>query len=65
MLGDSVQQALETIGITQQRVKDWLGDCCCEKRKEKLNQIDMICRQVLKGRIDKAKTYLNRLLEQE
>lgn len=65
MLGDSVQQALETIGITQQRVKDWLGDCCCEERKEKLNQLDTACRRVLKSKIDEARKYLIQLLEQE
>ena len=62
MLGDSIQRALETVGITQQRVERWLGDCCCEERKEKLNQLDMTARRVIKGKIEVGKTYLERLL---
>lgn len=62
MLGDTIQRALETVGITRQRVKTWLGDCCCEERREKLNQLDMACRRILKGRIESGKIYLERLL---
>lgn len=63
MLGDTVQKALESVGITQQKVKTWLGDCCCEERKEKLNQLDMACRRFLRGRIEKGRVYLEQLLE--
>ena len=64
MLGDVVQRALETVGITQQRVKDWLGDCCCAERKEKLNQLDVTCRRILKGKLLYGKGLLENLLEE-
>lgn len=64
MLGDSIKQALEMAGITQQRVERWLGDCCCEERREKLNQLDMACRRILRGRIEASQKYLEQLLEQ-
>lgn len=65
MLGDTIQRALEMVGITQQRVERWLGDCCCEERKEKLNQLDMTARRIIKGRIEGGKTYLERLLKEQ
>lgn len=63
MLGDTVKLALETVGITENRVKMWLGDCCCEERKEKLNQLDIACRRILRSKIDRTKRYLETLLE--
>lgn len=39
-LGDRVQSALSTVGITQARVTTWLGNCGgCPDRQERLNQL--------------------------
>jgi len=39
-LGDRVEQALTAIGITKERVEEWVGpECGCEERKQKLNRI--------------------------
>ena len=66
MLGDSVKRGLELLGITQQRVEGWLGEPCnCQERIEKLNQLDTICRRVIKGKIESGRFYLNQLLEQQ
>lgn len=62
MLGDVIQRALETVGITQQRVERWLGNCCCQERKEKLNQLDLACRRILKGKIEGSRKFLDQIL---
>lgn len=64
MLGDSVKQALETVGVTQDRVEQWLGrPCNCKERQERLNQLDAVCRRILRGRIEGGKRYVETLLE--
>ena len=62
MLGDTVYQTLQTVGVTQQRVERWLGTCCCEERREKLNQIDMLIRRILRGKIESIGTYVGQIL---
>lgn len=64
MLGDAVKQGLELVGVTEDRVRAWLGDCCCEERREKLNQLDAACRRIVRGRIEWGRNYLAELLEQ-
>lgn len=39
MLGDEVERALSVVGVTQERVRAWLGDCNCEERKKRLNEL--------------------------
>lgn len=63
-LGDMVEKALSSVGITEDRVKEWLGDCCCKERKEKLNRIGLWARRILRGNKDKAEEYLNRILKE-
>jgi hypothetical protein len=62
MLGDSVQRALSLVGVTEQRVKALLGDCCCEERKAKLNALDAWARRVLRGNLKEAEAWLVRLM---
>ena len=40
-LGDVVEETLETLGITQEKFKEWfnLKECNCEKRKKWLNNL--------------------------
>jgi len=40
-LGDAVESALVTLGITEERFKSWFGlqECNCSKRKKWLNNL--------------------------
>ena len=40
-LGDVVEQMLSTIGITEERIKQWfkVDECGCAKRKRMLNEL--------------------------
>ena len=62
-LGDVVESALSSVGITSERVSVWLGrPCNCDERKQKLNQLSVWARRVAKGKTDRAKEYLNRIM---
>jgi hypothetical protein len=50
-LGDAVEAALSAAGITQDRVRRWLGDCGCEDRKRRLNSLGRWAAGVLAGRV--------------
>lgn len=65
MLGDSVERALESIGLSKERVELWLGEVCrgCEERKRRLNAIDAWARRVLSGRRQDAEQYLQQITE--
>lgn len=63
MLGDAVHQALSIVGATPERVSRWVGqDCCCEERRERLNQLDRWARRIISGRIEQAASYLEQIL---
>ncbi len=40
-LGDAVESVLTTVGITEERFKEWFGleECNCSKRKKWLNNL--------------------------
>jgi hypothetical protein len=61
MLGDAVHEALTRVGITRQRVKRWIGECCCEERRRRLNALDAWARRVVRGRIIRAVEYLHEI----
>lgn len=64
LLGDRIAQALEIVGIDQQRVERWLGaPCNCPERQAKLNQIDSWARRILHGKIRMAVNYLEQILK--
>ena len=66
MLGDLVEKALATVGLTSERVTTWLGKPCnCRERRDKLNALDHWAQRVLRGAVDNAQTYLNQLLEEQ
>ena len=49
-LGDNVKKALSAVGITEERVSNWLGaPCNCAERVEKLNQLGNWASRVLSG----------------
>lgn len=64
LLGDRIQSALNTIGVTEDVVSRWLGKSCggCEKRRQKLNSLDAWARRVLDGKLEKAREYLEELM---
>lgn len=65
MIGDTLAAALDTIGVNQRRVEYWLGKpCACPERIVKLNQLDMWARRVMRGRLEKAREFLEQILEQ-
>jgi hypothetical protein len=38
-LGTVLQRALSAIGVTEERVKDYIGECGCRNRVNKLNHL--------------------------
>ena len=63
LLGDLVQKALSTVGVTEERVQAFLGQpCSCKKRRDRLNQLDTWARRVVAGKVDNATKYLNDLI---
>lgn len=63
-MGDCIESALATVGVTQERVEWWLGaPCGCEERKQKLNQLGRWAVRVVSGRIDNAAKYLDQIME--
>ncbi len=68
-LGDAVEAALKTVGITVERVERWLGKPCgCKERQDKLNLLGYWLRRMVQGRYngsrEKATKDLNEVLEQ-
>jgi hypothetical protein len=62
-LGDIVHIALASVGITPERVSDWLGSPCnCEERRQRMNQIGSWAVRALTGAATSAKDKLLSLL---
>lgn len=62
-LGDVIESALSRVGVTKDKVRNWLGlPCNCAERQEKLNQLSRWARMVLAGTLRGAGTYLERFL---
>jgi len=61
-LGDLVSQALSLVGITEERVSAWVGDCSCKERIAKLNQLGYWAGRVLLGHRTNARKYLDAIL---
>ena len=51
LLGDIVESALSSVGITKERVSSWLGEeCGCEERKNKLNKLHKWAKDFIGGK---------------
>jgi hypothetical protein len=62
-LGSQIKWALTTVGITEERVSKWLGKPCgCTERQQKLDQLSLWAKRVLKGKIDQAHQYFNQII---
>lgn len=65
-LGDAVESALSSIGITKERVEKWLGrPCRCRERKRKLNQISSWVSGIMGGDKSKAKEEFDKIIGDE
>ena len=63
LFGDWIEVALSKVGITKERVSDWLGEeCNCEERRIKLNSLHIWARRVFSGKTEKAKEYLEEII---
>lgn len=65
MLGDAVESALTKVGITKELVERWIGKCCCDERKMRLNALDAWTRRVISGRMESAAEHLKSLMTEE
>ncbi len=65
-LGDILEQALEKIGVTKDRVEQWLGRPCngCTERKRRLNRLGWHVQQIMKyGKIEESKARFDEMLD--
>lgn len=63
-LGDIIERALKSIGVTSERVEKWIGvPCNCAERREKLNRLLPWAYRVLTGRSEDAEKYLDEMIE--
>lgn len=54
-LGDAIENALAHVGITEERVSNWLGKPCgCKARRDKLNQLGTWARGLIAGEAEKS-----------
>lgn len=64
-LGDVVEKALATVGVTEERVTKVLGrPCGCKRRKEMLNRLFSWGKRVNEGKTEDAQKYLDEILEE-
>ena len=62
-IGDRIGQALSIVGITPNRVTNWLGKPCgCEERKEKLNRLETWVLEFFRGNKETSKEELEEIL---
>ena len=62
-LGDAVEKALTIVGVTEERVSQWLGrPCGCRGRREKLNALSYWAMRVLSGKVEDAAEQFDGLL---
>lgn len=65
-LGDRIEAALSSVGVTKQVVEKFLGEPCgCAERQEKFNQLDKWARAVALGAVGNAKGFLEKIFRGE
>lgn len=65
LLGDAVKNALDKVGVTEERVQIWLGGKCnCAGRRKKLNDLSQWAEKLVNGQIteESAKKELDNLV---
>jgi hypothetical protein len=65
--GDGIHAALEMVGVTEERVRKWLGHACqgCKERRDRLNALGWWARRVLTGKTADAVKHLDNLMEEQ
>lgn len=65
-LGDVIEKALASVGVTESRVTKALGrPCGCKARKEMLNRLGLWAARVVTGRTEDAERYLEEIIGAE
>lgn len=63
LLGDVIESALSSVGITKERVERFVGGPCgCKERQRKLNAITSWAVRVIAGRRTDAAEHLSMLM---
>lgn len=66
LLGDMVEKALSSVGITKERVSAWIGrPCKCPERQEKLNRLHLWAKSLLSGKLSKPEEELDKIIGDE
>ena len=64
-LGDRVHDALDAVGISEERVSRWLGrPCVCPERRERLNRLHRWASRVISGKTEDAERHLSEMIEE-
>ena len=63
-LGNEIEKALAAIGVTSERVAKWL-DCHCSERRDRLNALGAWTQRVVAGKIERAREFLERIINVE
>lgn len=62
-LGDIIARAAGVVGITEERLTAFLGvPCGCDARREKLNQLGGWAARIVRGKIERASEYLDKIV---
>lgn len=62
-LGDVIGEALNRVGVTEERVSKWLGKPCgCRRRKRKLNRLSKWVEQQLGATVEEAREMLGTIV---
>lgn len=63
MLGDIVSKALEKVGVTPERISEFLGrPCRCKERRAKLNSLSAWAVRVVSGKTDNMRGHLGGIM---
>jgi len=63
LLGSRLEAALSTVGITKNRVSEWIGrDCHCADTRDKLNQLHLWAMNSVKSSAEAAKAAIEAML---
>lgn len=60
MLGDLIESALSSVGITKERVEKFVGrPCGCRERQRRINSLQSWATRIIMGKKDEAEKLLN------
>lgn len=63
LLGDAVESALSAVGITKERVAEWIGGPCgCKERQQRLNDLHQWAKDTVGVTVEKGRALLGKLI---